>query len=107
MYLKLKNIERTFDVTAPTERSAKGADRNYWVISFGVNEQLNTEEVEAFFKPENTAEMVFVTPYPNGTEYEYTACGYTKKIFSAIKHTADGGCVVELQFSKEAAEDGI
>ena len=103
MYLKLKNVDRTFDVDAPTERTAKGGTDNYWVISVSVKEQLTTEEVEEYFVPENTAEMTFVTPLPNGTEYEYVASGYVNRVFNLIKHLSDGGCVIELQLSKNAA----
>lgn len=103
MILKLKNVERTFKVSAPTERTAKGAEKNYWVISFNVNEHLTTEEIEEYFTAENVSEMVFVTTLPNDTEYEYSVNGYTARVFNAIRHAADGSCVVELQFSKEAA----
>jgi hypothetical protein len=101
MYLKLKNVERTFNVDAPTERTVKGGKKNFWVISINVNEHLTTEELEGYFTPENTEEMTFVTPLPNGTEYEYKATGYVNRVFNLIKHSANGGCVVELQFSKE------
>lgn len=102
MYLKLKNVERTFNVDAPMERSVKGAEKYFWVISFNVKEHLTTEEVEKYFTPENTAEITFVTPLPNGTDYEYTVTGYTTKTFGIIKHSADGSCAIDLQFSKEA-----
>lgn len=102
MYLKLKNVEKTFNADAPTERSAKGGEKNYWVISFTVNEQLSTEEIEKYFIPENTTEMTFVTPLPNGSEYEFVVSGYVNKVFNMIKHLNDGTCVVELQFSKDA-----
>ena len=102
MYLKLKNVERTFNVDSPTERMAKGGENNFWVISFNVNEQLTTEEVEEYFIPDNTAEMTFVTPFPNGTEYEYVVNGYVNKVFNTIKHLSDGECIVEFQFSKNA-----
>ena len=103
MYLKLKNVERTFNADAPTERTAKGGENNFWVLSFNVNEQLTTEEVEEYFVPDNTEEMTFVTPLPNGTEYEYIVSGYTSKLFNTIKHLANGECVVEFQFSKSAS----
>ena len=102
MYLKLKNVERTFNVDAPTERTVQGAEKYFWVISFNVKEHLSTEEVEEYFVPDNVAEMTFVTPLPNGTEYEYVASGYVNKVFNLIKHTEDGGCKVEFQFSKES-----
>lgn len=97
MYLKLKNTERTFDVTAPTERTANGADQAYWVLTFKVKGLLTTEEIDELFCPENTAEMVFVTPLPNNTEYEYKVSGYINKIFSIIRHESSE---CELQFSK-------
>ena len=103
MYLKLKNIERTFNVDAPTERTVKGGENNFWMISFCVNEQLTTEEVEEYFVPENVAEMVFVTPLPNGTEYEYTVNGYVERVFNSINHSENGECVVDFQFSKKAS----
>ena len=103
MYLKLKNVERRFEVTAPTERSASGADKNFWVITFNVNERLTTEDIEWYFTPENTAEMTFVTLLPNKTEYEYVVSGYTKRVFSLIKNATDGSCIIEMQFSKEVA----
>lgn len=102
MYLKLKNVERTFKANAPTERSAKGGESNFWVISFNVNERLSTEEIEEYFTPENTAEMTFVASLPNGTEYGYVVNGYVNRVFNIIKHSDDGGCVTEFQFSKEA-----
>jgi hypothetical protein len=105
MYLKLKNVERTFNVEAPTERSAKGADTNFWVISFSVKEPLTTEEIEEYFTPDNTIEMAFVTPLPNGTEYEYVASGYVNRVFNLIKHLENGECVVEMQLSKNASEN--
>ena len=101
MYLKLKDIERTFNVDAPTERTVKGAEKNIWVISFNVNEHLTTEEIDEYFTPEHTEEMVFVTPLPNGTEYETVATGYVNRVFNLIKHSENGGCVIDLQFSKE------
>ncbi len=101
MYLKLKNVDRKFDVTAPTERSASGADKKYWVITFNITERLTTEEIEEYFMPENTAEMTFVTVFPNDIEYEYAVLGYVNKVFSLIKHASDGTCSVEMQFSKE------
>lgn len=101
MYLKLKNVERRFEVTAPTERSTSGAEKKFWVITFNINERLTTEEIEEYFTPDNTAEMTFVTVLPNETEYEYVVSGYANKVFSLIKHSADGGCSIELQFSKE------
>ena len=102
MYLKLKNVERTFNVDSPTERTAKGGENNFWVISFNVKEQLTTDEIEQYFVPDNTAEMVFVTPLPNGTEYEYTVNGYVNKVFNAIRHLDNCECVVEFQLSKDA-----
>lgn len=105
MFLRLKNVERTFDVDAPTERTVKGADTSFWVISFNVNEQLTTDEVEEYFSPEHTNEMAFVTPFPNGTEYEYVAKGYVNRVFNLIKHLSNGSCVIELQFSKNASEN--
>ena len=105
MYLKLKNVDKTFNVDAPTERTAKGAEKSFWVITFSVNEQLTTEQVEEYFTPENTAEMIFVTPLPNGTECEYVATGYVNKIFNLIKHLENGGCVIEFQFSKNTTEN--
>ena len=104
MYLKLKNVERTFNVDAPTERTVKGAEKHFWLISFSVKEHLTTNEVEEYFAPEHTEEMTFVTPLPNGTEYEYVTSGYVNRIFNLIKHSEDGGCTVELQFTKNAAE---
>lgn len=104
MFLKLKNVGRIFNVDAPTERTVKGAEKSFWVISFNVNEQLTTEEVEGYFTPEHTEEMAFVTPLPNGTEYEYVANGYVNRVFNLIKHLPNGGCVIELQFSKNASE---
>ena len=100
MYLKLKNTERTFEVEAPIERTVKGAETVFWVITLKVKELLTTEEIDELFCAENTEEMTFVTPLPNGTEYEYVVSGYTKKVFSIIKHE-NNEC--ELQFSKEAA----
>ena len=102
MYLKLKNVERTFQVDAPTERTVKGAEKDFWLITFNVKEQLTTEEVEEYFVPDHTEEMTFVTPLPNGTEYEYVARDYVNKVFNLIKHLENGGCVVELQLSKNA-----
>lgn len=101
MYLKLKNTERIFDVSAPTERSAKGAEKQFWVLAFSVNERLTTEEIEEYFIPDNTESMTFATPLPNGTEYEYSVNGYTTRMSNYIRHSDDGGCVVEMQFSKE------
>jgi hypothetical protein len=106
MYLKLKNVDRTFKVTSPTERMVKGGENNFWVISFNVNEHLATEEVEEYFVPENTSEMVFVTPLPNGTEYEYKVNDYAERVFNAINHSDDGNCVVDFQLSKKAAQGG-
>lgn len=106
MYLKLKNVDRLFNVEAPTERSAKGAEngveKNFWVISFNVKEHLTTEQIEEYFTPENTAEMTFVTPLPNDTEYEYVANGYVNKVFNTIRHSPDGNCTIEFQLSKNA-----
>ena len=104
MYLKLKNVKRTFNVDAPTERTVKGAKESFWLITLSVKEQLTAEEVDEYFTPENTAEMTFVTPFPNGTELEYVARGYVNRVFNLIKHLQTGECVVELQFSKNAAE---
>ena len=104
MYLKLKNVERTFEVDAPTERTANGADKSFWVISFNVKEQLTTDEIENFFSPEHTAEMAFVTPLPNGTVYEFVASGYVNRVFNLIKHLPNGECTIELQFSKNASK---
>ncbi|MBQ5851657.1 MAG: hypothetical protein IIW54_12735 [Lachnospiraceae bacterium] len=105
MYLRLKNCDRTFKIdVAPTERTLRGADKDYWVISLSIKEHLTTDEVEEHFKPENATEMTFITPLPNGTNYEYTVTGYTNRIFNLIKHSEDGGCVVDLQFSKETFE---
>lgn len=102
MYLKLKNVDRKFNVDAPTERTVKGAEKNLWVISLSVKEQLTTEEIEAYFTPDNTAEMTFITPLPNGTEHKYVASGYVDKVFNLIKHLDNGECVVELQLTKGA-----
>lgn len=104
MYLKLKNVERSFRVDAPTERTAKGAEKSFWVISFKVNEQLSTEEIEQYFSQENVETMTFVTPLPNGTEYEYEVNGYVSRVFNLIRHSQNGECAVELQFSKEASD---
>lgn len=101
MYLKLKNVERTFNVDAPTERTVKGVEKSFWVISFNVKEHLTTGEIDNYFTPEHTEEMVFVTPFPNGTELETVVNGYVNRTFNLIKHSEDGGCVIDLQFSKE------
>lgn len=103
MYLKLKNVDRTFNVEAPTERTLKGGENNFWVISFNVKEHLTTEQIEEYFTPDNTTEMIFVTPFPNGTEFEYKASGYVNKVFSTIRHSDDGNCTIEFQLSKNAS----
>jgi hypothetical protein len=107
MYLKLKNVSRTFEVTAPTERTLKGAEngveRNFWVLSFSINEKLTTEEIEDYFTPETTERMIFVTPLPNGTESEYVTNNYVKKVFNTIKLSLNGECTVDFQFSKHAS----
>lgn len=106
MYLKLKNVDRTFETEAPMERIARGVEvgkeKNVWIISFNIKEQLTTEEVETYFTPETTSEMAFVTPFPNGTEHSYVTTGYVNKVFNIIRHSENGECVVEFQFSKNA-----
>ena len=106
MYLKLKNVDRTFKVDSPTERMVKGGENNFWVISFNVKEHLTTEGIEEYFVPENTTEMVFVTPFPNGTEYEYVVNGYEDRVFNSINHSESGNCEVSFQFSKKALQGG-
>lgn len=100
MKLKLKNIEREFSVSAPTERFVKGASKDHWLVTFSVQERLSTEEVESYFTAANTEEMVFSSPLPNGTEYEFVIKGYTDLAFSVIRNAEDGSGVVDLQFTK-------
>ena len=106
MYLKLKNVDRKFETEAPMERIARGAEngkeKNVWIISFNIKEHLTTDEIETYFTPENIVEMAFVTPLPNGTEYSYVTTGYVNKVFNIIRHSENGECVVEFQFSKNA-----
>ena len=102
MILKLKNLDRTFNVSAPSEKTMSGAEnKRFWVVSFKVLEHLTSDEVETFFTPENVSEMICTTPLPNGTVYSYSINGYTNKILGAIRHADDGSCVVDLQFAKE------
>lgn len=108
MKLKIKNIDREFEATAPTERGVKGTDgqgneKSYWIVSFVVNEALSTNEVEEYFVGDNLTELIFTTKLVNETEHSFTLSGYTDRIFSPIKYAEDGSCTVEIQLKKEAA----
>lgn len=103
MQLKLKNDERKFTVaTPPTERITNGGEKAFWLISFTLSDALSSDEADRLFAPENTEELTFSAPLPNGEEYEYTVKGYTNRAFCAIRYASDGGCTVEIQLSKEA-----
>lgn len=108
MKLKLKNVEREFEATAPTERGVSGTDgqgnvKKYWIAAFSVKEALSTDEVEEYFAGDNLTELTFTTELVNGTEHSFILSGYEERIFSPIRYAEDGSCTVEIQLKKEAA----
>lgn len=105
MKVQFKGRSEAFSCTEPVEQkvfqSGKAAG---WALMFRISGAVNSSDIDELTTPEAISEIVFT----GGTEEapsSVTLVGYNTVRSCTIRYT-DNGATVELQFTKEATENG-
>lgn len=87
--------KKTYTVNNPIEKKAFKGDKTGWLISFILDGNFNSDNVDKIFTKDNISEM---TIYEN--EQTREIIGYDKVISLTIHHVDIFRAIVEVQLSK-------
>ena len=95
MELLLKNTDQKYNINNLIEKKAFKGDKTGWLMSFMVEGDFNSDNIDGIFTEENISEM---TVYENEATSKIT--GYEKVLSLTIHHTGIDKALVEVQLSK-------